>query len=84
MIKNNCKALVAFLLALVAFVGVKAQNGANSPMTRYGFGQLADQNSGLNRAMGGIGIGLRDNTQINLHNPASYAAVSIFLRAVKS
>lgn len=75
MIRNNSKALVAFLFALMAFVGVKAQNGANSPMTRYGFGQLADQNTGLNRAMGGIGIGLRDNTQINLHNPASYAAV---------
>jgi hypothetical protein len=30
---------------------------------------------GINKSMGGTGIGLRNNSQINLLNPASYAAV---------
>ena len=52
-----------------------AQNGSNSPYTRYGFGQLSDQSLGSNKAMGGIGIGLRSGLQINVSNPASYTAV---------
>jgi hypothetical protein len=47
----------------------------NSPYTRYGYGLLNDQGFGHSRAMGGIAIGLRNNTQINATNPASYSAV---------
>jgi len=47
----------------------------NSPYTRYGFGQLATMEVGANKGMGGTGIGVRNNSQINMLNPASYAAV---------
>lgn len=52
-----------------------AQNNTNSPYTRYGYGQLADQGSGNSKVMGGIAYGLRDKYQINFANPASYTAV---------
>ena len=69
------KALIAILSFFMAIPHCWGQNGANSPFTRYGFGQLADQGLGVNKAMGGIGIGLRSNLQINVNNPASYTAV---------
>lgn len=69
------KTLGAILFACLTITCAWGQNGANSPLTRYGFGQLADQNLGGNMSMGGIGIGLRNHTQINVTNPASYTAV---------
>lgn len=69
------KALIAILFTLVAIPYCWGQNGANSPLTRYGFGQLSDQSLGANKAMGGVGIGLRSGLQINVSNPASYTAV---------
>lgn len=62
------------LLTLLSGVAV-AQNNTNSPYTRYGYGQLADPGSGNSKAMGGIAYGLRDNSQVNFANPASYSAV---------
>lgn len=73
--KQYRKALGALLIILFATTSAWGQNGSNSPLSRYGFGQLSDQNLGNNRAMGGIGIGLRDGTQINVSNPASYTMV---------
>ena len=58
---------------MIAGVAV-AQNGVNSPYTRYGFGQLSDQSTTANRGMGGISYGLR-NKLINIGNPASYSAI---------
>lgn len=55
--------------------GLTAQTSTNSPYTRYGFGQLSDQNFGNSQAMGGISIGLRNGLQVNASNPASYSAV---------
>ena len=63
--------LVLTLLSGVAF----AQNNTNSPYTRYGYGQLADQGSSNSKAMGGVAYALRDKYQINFANPASYTAV---------
>lgn len=66
------------LLALVLSLfcgGVMAQNNTNSPYTRYGYGHLADQGSSNSKAMGGVAYGLRDGTQVNFANPASYTAV---------
>jgi hypothetical protein len=54
---------------------VLAENGLNSPYTRYGFGQLAGMETGTNKSMGGTGIGVLNSNQINMLNPASYAAV---------
>lgn len=63
-------------LLLTAFAGVAvAQNNTNSPYTRYGYGDLVNQNFGNSKAMGGIAFGLRDGSQINPLNPASYTAI---------
>ena len=52
-----------------------AENGMNSPYTRYGFGQLASMETGTNKGMGGTGIGVQGSNQINMLNPASYAVI---------
>ena len=66
--------LVVLLLMILSGAAI-AQNNTNSPYTRYGYGQLADQGSGNSKAMGGIAYGLRDKYQTNFANPASYTAV---------
>lgn len=68
------KILGVLLLTTITGVTV-AQNNTNSPYTRYGYGQLADQSFGNSKAMGGIAYGLRDGYQINASNPASYTAI---------
>ena len=77
--KNRIVYLFAVFLATANVVqaqyGQYGTNGQNSPYTRYGFGQLCDQAMGSNKAMGGIGVGLRNRAQINAINPASYSAV---------
>lgn len=50
-----------------------ADNGSNSPYTRYGVGLLSGQSLGINRQMGGLGYGLRSHRYINILNPASFA-----------
>lgn len=52
-----------------------AQNGVNSPYSRYGFGLLSDQSTSANKGMGGLSYGLRNKYQINVGNPASYSAI---------
>jgi len=56
-------------------VDVCAENGMNSPYTRFGFGQLAIPEMGIHKAMGGTGTALRNYNQINMMNPASYSSV---------
>ena len=51
------------------------QSSVNSPYTRYGLGELSDRGFANNAAMGGVGYGLRSNTQINLTNPAAFSSV---------
>ncbi len=75
-IKTNSQAgivLLAFLL-LSAIPSV-AQNGINSPYSRYGLGILSDQSVGRLKSMGGVGTGFREKNVINLKNPASYSLV---------
>lgn len=67
--------LIALLTISLFVLSTYAENGMNSPYTRYGFGQLATMETGTSKGMGGTGIGVRNNSQINLLNPASYAAV---------
>ena len=63
-----------YLLCILATLAI-AQPSSNSPYTRYGFGQLSDQQFASGMAMGGIAYGLRNGLQINAANPASYTAV---------
>lgn len=69
------KQLINLCLLCIFAMSASAQSGSNSPYTRYGFGQLSDQHFGNSIAMGGIAYGLRNGSQINAANPASYTAV---------
>lgn len=60
-------------ILIVAIAGAKADNGINSPYSRYGMGILANQSLGINRQMGGLGYGLRSDSYINIMNPASFS-----------
>lgn len=63
------------LLLMILSTAAFAQNNTNSPYTRYGYGQLADQGASNSKAMGGVAYGLRDKYHTNFVNPASYTAV---------
>ena len=68
------KLLFLFLLAFSAQTLV-SQNNTNSPYTRFGFGNISDNNTGEQRSMGGVSLGSRAKTAINFSNPASYSSV---------
>lgn len=79
MLNSKKKFIIIALLAVVC-TGVKAQNmnpsnNGSTPYSRYGYGRLAETSFVRNRAMGGIGYGLRTNQQTNTMNPASYTAI---------
>ncbi len=68
------------LLMAVAAAGVPAvmqaqTNGSNSPYSRYGFGLLSDGALGFNKGMAGLAYGMRNGTELNTKNPASYSAI---------
>lgn len=66
------------LLAVSVFsctLFASAQSGTNSPYSQFGLGTLAEQSSGFNRGMNGLGLGFREHNQVNFTNPASYSAI---------
>lgn len=63
------------MLSLLYVGTATAQSGTNSPYSQFGLGELSDPTSGFNRGMNGLGIGFRENTQVNFKNPASYSAI---------
>ena len=67
------KRILAILLTMFSVIGAIADNGINSPYSRYGVGVLADQSLGTNRQMGGLGYALRSHRFVNLKNPASFS-----------
>lgn len=66
---------ITAVLALLFFSAVLSSQNTNSPYSRNGFGSLEIPAIGKSRAMGGIGIGLRERNMINFSNPASYSSV---------
>lgn len=67
---------ISCVISLMILSGVAtAQNNTNSPYTRYGYGDLSSQTSGKSKGMGGVAYGLRDGSQVNIANPASYTMV---------
>lgn len=71
--KNKLLLIAASLLLAVA--GMKAQNGVLSPYSRFGYGFLSDNATASQRTLGGTGYAMNSGRQINVMNPASYAAI---------
>ena len=68
------KKLSILLLLVFAFsVGTQAQN--NRQYSMYGYGLLSDRATSMQRQMGSIGYAMHSGRQINVMNPASYAAI---------
>ena len=57
------KKIFTLLIILLSFACANADNGSNSPYSRYGIGLLSDQSLGVNRQMGGLGYGLYSRTR---------------------
>lgn len=67
---------ILVVLAVISPLLARAdETAAASPYTMLGYGRLNDHISASQRAMGGIGYALRSNRQVNVKNPASYAAI---------
>jgi len=64
-------ALVSTVFAITSF----AQNGINTPYSRYGFGIQSERAMGFNKGMGGVAQGFRNGKEINTANPASFSSV---------
>ena len=54
-----------------------AQQNTTSPYSSFGIGQFQSQGFALNNDLGGLGIALRSNNQLNLLNPASVSALTL-------
>ena len=66
---------LSFLLffVLVFSLVIKAQD--NRQYSMYGYGLLSDRATSMQRQMGSIGYAMHSGRQINVMNPASYAAI---------
>ena len=58
------------LLSLTLFSQIRIA----SPYSRFGIGDLADNNNAWNNSMGQLGLALRSPYHVNYMNPASYSA----------
>ena len=67
------RTLLAAVVLMGAAFGAAAQNSTMTPYSRYGYGQLSDNASSMQRSMGGVGYAMNSGRQINVMNPASYA-----------
>lgn len=69
------KILSTALLTAATLPALGQTNGSNSPYSRYGFGLLNDGGNAFNKGMSGTAYGMRNGTQLNYKNPASYSAI---------
>ena len=77
----NDRRLQVIALIIMLISPVLAQTNTDSPYSRFGIGTISPPGFDRNRAMGGVGLALRDSNYINYLNPASYSvqASSSFL-----
>jgi hypothetical protein len=74
--KNRLFAKALLLSLSMMWVGLAFSQTTDAlntftPYSIFGVGNISKQGTALNKAMGGIGIGFRDNRSINYLNPAS-------------
>ena len=67
--------LIVLIFSILACSQLFAQTNGNSPYSRYGIGDLVDDNFMHTRMMGSIGTSYIDPYHINIVNPASYASL---------
>lgn len=73
---HHIKTLItAGLLAMTALAAEAQTNGSNSPYSRYGYGLLGDEANAFSKGMAGTALGMRNGTELNTKNPASYSAI---------
>lgn len=68
-------AVLALLLTTAIFPTMAQTNGSNTPYSRYGFGLMSDRAEGFNKGMAGLAYGMQNGKELNVKNPASYAAI---------
>jgi hypothetical protein len=73
-IKHPKYPLLFLFFILLSSSAIQAQIQIASPYSRFGIGDLSDNNNAWNSSMGETGIGLRSNSHVNFSNPASYTA----------
>jgi hypothetical protein len=74
LITPNRLRLSLSLVLMVLVLTVSAQIRIASPYSRFGLGDLAENNNAWNFSMGQTSIGMRSPYHINYGNPASYIA----------
>ena len=68
---NKIKLFFAAMLMCAATVSADV----NTPYSMYGYGIIGDRATSMQRQMGGVGYAMNSGRQINVMNPASYAAI---------
>lgn len=73
------KQAIRYLVMLIAITGfglsADAQSEIMTPYSRYGYGILGDNATSMQTGMGGVGYAMNSGRQVNVMNPASYAAI---------
>ncbi|MDP1622993.1 MAG: hypothetical protein Q8M08_11725 [Bacteroidales bacterium] len=73
-IKPNSLRLPIILCLLFVNLMLFSQIRIVSPYSRFGIGDLSDNNNAWNMSMGQLGFSLRSPNHVNYSNPASYSA----------
>lgn len=72
--KNKISVFLLILLVGILLTNeAMAQTSLSSPYSSFGIGNLSNSTNIRNKSLGGIGVGTRDNYNVNPKNPASYS-----------
>lgn len=63
------------LILILLLLGVGVARAIETPYSMYGYGILGDRATSMQRQMGSVGYAMNSGRQINVMNPASYAAI---------
>lgn len=69
------KRYLLLLLVATYCICINAQNTTNSPISKYGIGELSMGEGGMYAGMGGVSIGMRDVNYLSSSNPASLSGM---------
>lgn len=76
-ILTRLSTLAAAAIVIISGIGsdFKAKADVVTPYSMYGYGVMGDKATSFQRQMGSVGYAMRSGRQINVMNPASYAAI---------